>query len=529
MQKTEDRWAFQDDLVEESIEILQKKKRLALLLSPGTGKTVTALKIARKFIDAGKRVGVSTFSRNEIKTHWIQEIIEHGFFDAKEVQIIASCKDMKSYQGLPRDIATNLIDDVDTKRPLTLFIPQTINGKKVGKFDLIIVDEAHQFLEVEGGILQALITKSSKKDTKLIALTGTGHDLISSGTFDRKDPDVGVIIRDVPFAIKGKRILPVDIDICYFDFALNKKCYTRQGDLNGVGKSVLKSDFATSMKINTILNHIKNKKKTLIICSPGTDTNVFIHDLLNDREKGSCVIKSSYLSRDHNDVSEHLFRTDPKVKYMAVVAMAGIGWNFAKLDCVLDLSFSRNVKLMIQRMGRSCRYYAGKKPSYVYCSDNSRPAYDAHLLIGEALALMREDGILNYEMLKIAYDEEKVKSSRNSYQRNEIISLGSIARFFKGAEPNVKMHHLNTLSIITLDHLRRNKGRKPAYHDYLHRFWRKMVNKRLLADYNKNDKLKNYIKELKKTVPEYSDLFQIRIEKFIENTYKEEFRAIENG
>ena len=50
----------------------------------------------------------------------------------------------------------------------------------------------------------------------------------------------------------------------------NSQLQRRAQELNvlyGVGKSVLKSDFATSMKINTILNHIKNKKKTFFFIS----------------------------------------------------------------------------------------------------------------------------------------------------------------------------------------------------------------------------------------------------------------------
>ena len=83
---------------------------------------------------------------------------------------------------------------------------------------------------------------------------------------------------------------------------------------------------------------------------------------------------------------------------------------------------------------------------------------------------------------------------------------------------------LSTLTSITLDQIK--GGRKPAYHEYLHKFWRRMSNKKVLANLDKNQKLKDYIKELKTTVPEYSDVFQKRIEYFVVENYKDELVEI---
>lgn len=526
MKRAEHRWNFQDDIVQESIEdILVHKSKLGLFLAPGLGKTLTALKIIREYVDNGKRVGVSAFSRNEIKVHWVREIVEHAMFEPYEYQVVVNVRDANAFNDISNKIDTCLIQDVKKNKPLTLFIPQTVYNHDLGKFDLIVVDEVHQYLEVKDGILQGIIDASSKSETRLIGLTGTGHTLLAKGTFNQEDPDTGIIIRDVPFAIKGKRIMPVDIDLCFFDFALTTTCYNRDGEVNPKGKLVLKSNLAMSYKTKFVLNHVKGHSKILIICPPGTNTNTRLHDTLNAQQKGCCVIKSSYLSKTNNETAENEFRYNNNVKYMVVVAMAGIGWNFEKLDCVLDLTFTRNISLIIQRIARACRYHHGKKPRYVYCSDSSRAAYDAHLLIGEALALMREDGIRDYKNLKIFVDQAKVEKSKRSATRKEVISLGSIQRYFPD-KPEVSINSVSTMQCLTLDRTRMKVGRKPAYHDDLHRFWRRMVKKRIIADFGKNKKLVKFLKELRQTVPEYSDLFQRRVAEFVKETYNKEYNLV---
>ena len=144
-----------------------------------------------------------------------------------------------------------------------------------------------------------------------------------------------------------------------------------------------------------------------------------------------CVIKTSYQKREFNEEAENAFRYDPSVKFMVVVAMSGIGWNFDKLDCVLDLTFTRNINLLIQRISRLCRIRRGKKPKFIMCADNSREPYDAHMVIGEALALMREDGIRNYKELLIYYDEDLVHKSIGSSKRDEVIELGPCSKYFR--------------------------------------------------------------------------------------------------
>jgi superfamily II DNA or RNA helicase len=516
-------------VIEESLEALKSKNKLGLFLAPGLGKTVIALRIIRKYINQGKRVAVSAFNRNEIKDHWVSEIVDHGLFEPKEYQVIMSTSGLNNFDALPSVVNTVNVSKIVKATPLTIFIPQTVSHNDIGKFDLIVVDEAHQILDVEEGLLQNIIDQSSKKNTKLIGLTGTGHNLLTGTTFSKDDPDVSIIIRDVPFAIEGKRIMPVDLDLCYFDFKLTKECYNQGGDITEKGKQVLKSNLCMSRKLLTVLDQIKDQNKTLIICPAGTPTNQIVHKMLNARQAGSAVLKSSYNSRVSNEEAEYGFRYDPKVKFLVVVAMCGTGWNYSELDCVVDLTFTRNVSLMIQRISRACRYHQGKKPRYVYCADNSRPDYDSHLLIGEALALMRKDGIQNYSNLRLVIDEDKIKKSSGSFGRDEVINLGSIERYFqdKDSNPRVAVNTVSTMQSLFIDKERQQRGKKPAYHEFLYRFWRRMAKKKILADFEKDKKLVTFLRDLRKTVPEYSDLFQLRVMDFVRETYDEHYALID--
>ena len=79
---------------------------------------------------------------------------------------------------------------------------------------------------------------------------------------------------------------------------------------------------------------------------------------------------------------------------MVVINMCGTGWDFPALDNVVDLTFTKNPKLIIHRLSRAIRKYRGKKISkYIYCADQSKKEAEVVFYICRALELTTKEGI----------------------------------------------------------------------------------------------------------------------------------------
>ena len=137
---------YQERLLKEVKEALNRNTRVLLYALCGCGKTVIALTLIRELIKQGKRVAVSCYSMKDIRKQWRDEI-KSNFPDLwGELQIVCSTQDVPDYiaKGIPAVSNGN----VSRTKLLTIFIPQSIKDADMGKFDMMVIDEAHERLEV---------------------------------------------------------------------------------------------------------------------------------------------------------------------------------------------------------------------------------------------------------------------------------------------------------------------------------------------------------------------------------------------
>lgn len=377
------------------VDRLNQSKKVILNATCGAGKTFISWELIRRYVDERKRILVFTYAQNDIRTQWYDEAInKHRIMYPSEVSVVCAAEDVEDFGSCGVSLS-----NVKKNVPVVITIPQTIKGKakKLGKFDLIIIDEAHSYLDTNNGdgTLKAIIKECSTKKTKVLGLTATAFDLISKNGFFSDIEDDDCVIYDVDQAMRDGVITHDTIHIEKFNFDIDDKYYNKRGDLTTTGAKFVRSKVHSSKKVEDVLSRLKGK--TLIITLPMQDQEIC--DNINLKfGNGACVL-NTMKSKDHRK-AEKSFRSDPRVKFMVVVQKCNVGWDYHELENVVDLTFTKSHHLIIQRMLRPCRtskLIPGKKMgNYYYCCDQSHDEVIAKKRIGQAIWLATKDGIMSY-------------------------------------------------------------------------------------------------------------------------------------
>ena len=311
----------QKDLANKILSSINSNQRTLFCGACAIGKTVLTLHMVRKWVKEGKRIAISTYSKADIREHWISEL-KNKFSDLyPKTQIICSeaSLNLQWENGNPASSSKTASKSI----PLTIFIPQSVRGF-LGFFDIIIIDEAHEYLEVKNisGMLKKIIKRHSHSKTKILGLSATGFDLIKSGAFFEK---ASKIFYDVPTALNNKIIVDCSTSIEHFSIEFKPSHFNISGDLNRSGIKQWVKQFGVKKtllleKLQTVIKKI-NTGKTLIIVPGGVDPKtkvgkeLEICQFINERfgyGKQVAVVKSSRYSIEEQQKSENLFRKDRK-------------------------------------------------------------------------------------------------------------------------------------------------------------------------------------------------------------------------
>lgn len=109
--------------------------------------------------------------------------------------------------------------------------------------------------------------------------------------------------------------------------------------------------------------------KTLIVVPRGDNIWKETYDFINKHFPCQVVAKTSHQSAEEIESAESEFRNNKNVRFMVVVDMCGTGWNYKPLEMIIDLTFTKNLKVLIQRLSRLCRLHKGKEPKHISIND----------------------------------------------------------------------------------------------------------------------------------------------------------------
>jgi len=416
-------------LIPEVRKALEDYEKVVLCANCGTGKTIMFLKIALYAIEHGLRVGISAYCQLAILMQVPKKNAEFRIIAEKLMQVLCT-KQAKEKYGLGAMYVTEL----DPECPVTVFIPQTVGSKDIGKIDLWIIDEAHEYLDIERGVLKRIMDKHSHSGTKYLGLTGTGFPLKAPDSFFS---DAEFVIYDVKQALRNRLVTDCQITGYWFGFQFTEEYYNG-AELNQRGRDMLRHPALIASKLKKIIDKHEGRKHIIVVPpTPLGETpceEVICNIIQNIYGDDSCVTKSMRGLGDH-EANENLFRNDDRCKFMVVVAMCSTGWDFPELDTVIDMTFTKNSKIIIQRLSRAIRLYDGKKKAtYVYCADQTKSEKQVVDYLKTALELVTRHGIEEYGRQLRGLDESGELVDIGAVKIPVFLQRGDVEAFRTGAE-----------------------------------------------------------------------------------------------
>jgi len=341
-----------------AIKQLKDNEINILSICPGGGKTITAIEYSKRF----KKVLILAHGTNVLKNQWSDVLKEFKF-----------------------KYSTN----INSKEKYILTIPQSIYKKEIPEFDLIIVDEAHEFYFAP--MVKKIIEKTNCK-TQLL-LTGT--------------PSKFVRANYNPIIISGTEVYKSGVlanpTIC----AVSSSYYTEEYNqdfevLNKIKEDYKKVSQSFENMIKEMLLKLNLPNKNVSKCFDKLDkTMIVCRNIKQAKHMGKILkkYKINYINSTSDDDLDSnnikLFQKKSKIKVLLVVRRGILGFNFPDLINVVDFTGSRNIDRIYQLYARVLRKNGKDKYFFKLCYGENR---DIDLLfLSAALCLNNKSFIEEYD------------------------------------------------------------------------------------------------------------------------------------
>lgn len=345
---------YQAKAVESILDDFKNNIPSCLSFYTGAGKTVIFMEICRRLIEENPsiKIGISAYLTTEIRDQIFERTND---FDLKtKSQILFSTTVM------------------DSSKNIFIFNPQAVWKYELEeKLDVFIIDECHVGADHPSNMINQILKNDCKKDVKVLLVSATPWDTLATKSFE----NAKVYKRPLSLGIQDGRIDDFRIAVEEAQIEFNHKDFTRKGDLSSTVSrkkiQVLKS--ACIGKMNNILKRYKGElgEKVLVICPPGNSGEIAREMAVEF--KGLAFIeqqKSNWMSLDTRE-NLALFKEDASIQFLFVINKCQVGFDMPELETVIDLTMSRNVKVLAQRIGRVARKSGDKEKKYIYVFDKS--------------------------------------------------------------------------------------------------------------------------------------------------------------
>ena len=324
---------------------------VVLAATTGAGKTLMATHIINKTVREGKRVLVMTHGQTILKHNFAQELTDNH---------------IKHLVVEPGVVSHDI-----NKAQVVVALPFSIHRKLevLKKFDLLVVDEAHQYYGLHTRMYKKILGWHKKKQ---LLITASHYWLKGSKVlFSREDSLALSLTTDYPV-----KLLEVKEALTLSDF-------TSSDD-------VVPEFDVTDATYNAVLAEIHPKKKTMVVCH----NTVFANTLLSLLQKKQIAASISTFETDTDNEAITAFRKSNKEKLLIVVAKGIIGFDVPELEIIIDASYTKNITRMEQLMGRLARMPEGKTVGKKYVK--LMPQCMTDVYIGYTTAAMALGLNINY-------------------------------------------------------------------------------------------------------------------------------------
>jgi superfamily II DNA or RNA helicase len=255
-------------------------------------------------------------------------------------------------------------------------IPQSIKAvKKLPKFDLVVVDEAHQFYFAD--MVQNIIRKVGAKHQLL--LTGTPSIFIKN-----EFPLITVTVNEI---LDYDMVEDLTVVVASSNYRINRTDFNASGDvredyefqeeetnntlddflsvLESKLKSVLKEFTALEAGLSALTGWhlpLKALDKTMVVARSQHQATQIRNYFL--RKKVNVALSTS--DTDANSTEIQRFKQDDDCRVLIVVGRGILGFSFPRMINVVDMSGTQNIDRIFQLMCRVIRKHPDGKKKFFF-------------------------------------------------------------------------------------------------------------------------------------------------------------------
>lgn len=452
-------------LVDYQQEILSNKinfegEPIVLAVAPGGGKTLMSIAAIDKYCidNPSHKVLVLTHGQTVLRSQYAHNIdkVKPSFSWAMVLS------DVNPKCELPQLKAEDIII---TKKQVIISLPQSIVKTDLPHFDLIVVDEAHQFYFAK--MVQSIIKRSRPYNQLL--LTGTPSSFIA-----RKYKNIICISLEILFRNKMISDPIIEIAGSSYDFKLSD--YSQEYELKD---SIDMKEEDTNSTLNLVLNEIckrlktesnwisalKIMSKTMLVCrnqKQAKDVQEFFF-----RNKINVALSISDCQLNSEEIER--FKKEKDCYVLIVVRRGILGFDFPSLVNVIDISCSQNVDRILQLLCRVVRISPNNEQKLFYkvCPtdlvEHFKYIMTAVLCLSKQEYFVKFDGknfidlsipaivrsTLSSNSCSLENKNRKRKNKGSSFKPIEFLGLPAF-NFFSQCIDDIKNNVLNTYAYTTL-------------------------------------------------------------------------------
>jgi superfamily II DNA or RNA helicase len=348
---------FQQKAVKDLHKEFSDQKMVGLAYYTGAGKTNIFLQYIKEYLQKHpkNKVGISAFITNEIRKQVGERLKEFGL------------------DGIEVDNHKKFYKD----HSVYVFTPQIFlkHGPDF-KFDLLVIDESHVGLNDDNIMLPKVLSQYCHRETKVLFVSATIWDLVAN----KKYKNMPVLKRSIEDGMQDGFVGDIDFQPIEALISFKAKDFTREGDLR---RKVIETQFKIikSSCIQKMRYIVKNHSdqigdKCLVICPPGNEND--ISRSLSDIFGGRYVMGSPHSMSGNKHIAFEAemqnnidsFIKDKKERFLYVVNKCQTGFDMRNMTSIIDLTMTKNIKLLAQRNGRLARKFKDRK-TYFYAYDKS--------------------------------------------------------------------------------------------------------------------------------------------------------------
>lgn len=390
---------YQDNVISSIFDYIETHNKIVLASAPNGGKTEMSICFIDLYLKLfpTHKVLVLTHNTKVLRDNFYERILDlNPSFTHQEVN------------------ADNVLD---TTKQVIVSLPSTLNRRKLPKFDLVIIDEAHQMYESEHtsgdkSMVKKIIKRCDIK--KELLLTGTPSYFIRQNTI-KKQEMYKLIFVPMSKIYEAGNCSDVIVEMATSSYFITDEDY-RNNEVKDSFEFGDKETYQTLDNVNEKIyqriisrfrktNHF-TKKEILKPLTQPLDWKIFQNEvgktLIACRNQYQAKKTAEYyeskgvgvsLSISDTDVDNleiKRFQEDDNCKILIVVNRGILGFSEKKLINVIDMSMTKNINKMYQLFCRATRKLEGADKLFIKVIPSDREPHFRLRLTG-MLCLMHEE------------------------------------------------------------------------------------------------------------------------------------------